>query len=163
METPKAARRWLAERGDSPSAHASAAHSPGLPAPVYSRRAMPERPTAVGASVSDGCDLILAEVYDGLVGGSALGEDWALEARAGVGAFVGEGLDLSGDEPYSFHGREFLLGLFVAPDCIRISRLFLYQPFLGRLQKSEGGGAAATVWGRCSEIMSILRRARFGL
>ena len=137
METPKAASRRLAERRDSPSApreRSPSAHPLRLAAPVDSRRVMPERPTAVGASVSDGCDLILAEVYDCLVRSSALGEDLAAATRAGVGSFVGKGLDLSGDEPYSFHGRELLLGLFVVPNCIRISRLFLYQPFLGRLQ-----------------------------
>ena len=30
-------------------------------------------------------------------------------------------------------GRELLLSLYVVPNRIRISRLFLYQPFLGRL------------------------------
>ena len=113
METPKAASRRLAERRDSPSApreRSPSAHPLRLAAPVDSRRVMPERPTAVGASVSDVCDLILAEVYDGLVGSSALGEDLAAAALAGVGSFVGKGLDLSGDEPYYFHGRELLLG-----------------------------------------------------
>ena len=43
---------------------------------------------------------------------SAPGEDLASAVLAGVGSFVGEGLDLSGDEPYSFHGRELLVGLF---------------------------------------------------
>ena len=60
--------RWLAERGDRPSAHASAAHPRirwGLSAAVDSLRAMPEGAPAVGT--------------------------W--------------------DEPYSFHGREILVGL----------------------------------------------------
>ena len=77
------------------------AHPPGLSAAVDPIRAMPEGSLAVGASVSDCRDFILAEVYHRLVDHSVLGEDLASEALADAGAFVGEGLDLSGDEPYS--------------------------------------------------------------
>ena len=52
------------------------------------------------------------DVCPGLAGRSALGEDWAAAALAGVRSFVGAGLDLSGGEPYSFHRRELPVGLF---------------------------------------------------
>ena len=98
-------------RGDSPSARASAAHSRirwGMSAAVASLRAMPEGAPAVGASAADNRNRILVEVCHGLLGGSALGEDLASAVLAGVGSFVGEGLDRSGDEAYSSHGRELL-------------------------------------------------------
>ena len=59
---------------------------------------MPEGALAVGASVSDGCDLIYIEVYCGFADRSALGEDLDSAALAAVGALVRERLDLSGDE-----------------------------------------------------------------
>ena len=68
-----------------------------------SRRVMPESSPAVGASVSDGCDLVRRSVF---------GEYLAAAILAGVGSFVGEGLDLSGDEPYFFHGSGLPIGLF---------------------------------------------------
>ena len=82
---------------------------PPLPIPSgHCLKALPgaERP------VSDDRDFIRAAIWRRLVGGSALGEHWDAAALAGVGSFVGEGLDLSGDEPYSSHGRELLVGLF---------------------------------------------------
>ena len=138
-ETPKAARRWLAERGDRRSSHASAAHQPGLSAAVDSLRILPEGAPAVGASASDGRDFLLVEVCHCLVGGSSLGEDLAAAVFAGVGSFVRECLDLSGDEPYYNHGRELLIGLFGLPKCIRIYRLIFRAPFLGRLRIRRQG------------------------
>ena len=98
-------------RGDSPSAHASAAHPRirwGMSASVYSLRAISEGAPAVGASAADDRDFVHLDVCHGLLDRAAPGEDLAAAALAGVGSFVGECLDLSGDEPYSFHGREIL-------------------------------------------------------
>ena len=74
-ETPKAASGWLAERNDSPSARASATHP-----------------------------RIRIKVYHGFVDHSALGEDLASAVLAGVGSFVGEGLDLRGMNSILFMG-----------------------------------------------------------
>ena len=63
------------------------------------------------ASATDNRDRILVEVCHGLLGGSELREDLASAVLAGVGSFVGEGLDLSEDEPYSSHRRELLVEL----------------------------------------------------
>ena len=111
MDTPKAARRRLAERGDSPSAHASAAHPRILwvcpPRSIPSGRCLKALPQSERR-----CRTVVTfsnlEVYHGFVRRSVLGEDLAAAALAGVGPFVGESLDLSGDESYSSHGRELL-------------------------------------------------------
>ena len=86
-ETPKAARRWLAERSDKPSAHASAAL--GLSAAVDSLRALHEGAPAVGALVLDNRDILIVKVCHGLLRGSALGECLTAATLAGVGSFVG--------------------------------------------------------------------------
>ena len=75
-----------------PRAHAREGDAEG--GAVGSLRALPEGAPAVGASAADGRDLLRADVYNGLVGSSSLGEDWAAAALAGVGSFVVEGLDL---------------------------------------------------------------------
>ena len=67
-ETPEAARRRLAEPRRQSERPASAAH----PRILW---VLPEGALAVGASVSNNRDLILIEVYYGLLGGSALCED----------------------------------------------------------------------------------------
>ena len=77
------------------------AHPPGLSAAGDSLPVLPEGSPIVGASATDGRDFIQLEVCHGLVGRSALSEDLAASIPAGGGSFVGEGLDLSGDEPYS--------------------------------------------------------------
>ena len=81
----------------------------------------------------DGLD---AEVFDGLFGASALDEDSAAAVWAGCRPAVRNGLDLGGDEPYSFHGRALLLlfgTVFVVPNNSGISRPFLRPPFMKRL------------------------------
>ena len=87
------------------------AHPQGLSAAVASLRAMPESSLAVGATAADNRDFLLVEVCHGIVLRSALREDLASATLAGVGSFVRESLDLSGDESYSSHGRELLIGL----------------------------------------------------
>ena len=87
-ETPKAARRRLSERGDRPSAHASAAHPLDLSAEV---------------APSGQCLKALSQSEQRYRTAATLSI-----ALAGVGAFVRARLDLSGDESYSFHGRELL-------------------------------------------------------
>ena len=72
---------------------------------------MPEGALAVGATAADNRDFLLVEVCHGIVLRSALREDLDSAALAGVGSFVRESLNLSGDESYSSHGREFLIGL----------------------------------------------------
>ena len=64
---------------------------------------MSECPPAVGASALDGRDPILVEVYNRLVGGSALGDDWVAAELAGVGSFVGKGLGMSGGTASADH------------------------------------------------------------
>ena len=100
--------RGAQRQAERPRERRPSAHPPGLSASVDSLRVMPEGPPAVGASVSDNRDFIHVEVCHRLLGGSVSGEDLAAAALAGVGSFVGESLDLSGDEPYSSHGRELL-------------------------------------------------------
>ena len=100
--------RGARRQSERPRERRPSAHPLGLSAAVGSLRAMPEGARAVGASAADNRDFLLVEVYDGLLEGSAPGEDLAAATLAGVGFSVGEGLDLSGDEPYSSHGRELL-------------------------------------------------------
>ena len=56
-------------------------------------------------------------------------QDWTLAVFAGVGSFVGEGFDLSGDEPYSSHGRELLSWDGDLPKRIRIPAFFFANRF----------------------------------
>ena len=93
----------------------------GCPPAVDSLRAISEGAPAVGASVSDNRDVLIVEVCHSFVDRSSLGEDLASAMFAGVGSFVGEGLDLSGDEPYSFHGRELPAGALC---CTRLHQDF---------------------------------------
>ena len=93
--------RGAQRQAERPRERRPSAHPLGLSAAVYPLRAMPEGSLAVGASVSDSRNRILVEVCHGLLDLAALGEDLSAAVLAGVGSFVGEGLDLSGDEPYS--------------------------------------------------------------
>ena len=105
-------------------------------AAVYSLRALPEGSLTVGALIPDNCDFIHAEIRQGLVGSSALRENWASAALAGVGSFVRECLDLSGDEPYSGHRLGPLVGLYGFPNCIGIYRLIFANRFWDCCRKS---------------------------
>ena len=87
------------------------AHPLALPASVDSPRVVPEGSSATLAEASVDGDGLHAEVFDGLFGASVFVEDSAAAARAGVGPAVRDGLDLGGDEAYSFHGRELLFGM----------------------------------------------------
>ena len=111
-ETPKAAdgSRSAATQAERPRERIPSAHPMGLSAAVYSLRALPAGAPAVGASAANGRDILHAEGCHCLVCSSSPGEDWAAAALAGAGSFIREGLDLSGDEPYSFHEREPLTG-----------------------------------------------------
>ena len=83
------------ERGDMPSAHASAAH-PRI------RRGCPPRAIPCGRFLKalpqaerryrTVRDFLRVEVCRGFVGGSAEGADWSAAPLADVGSFVGEGL-----------------------------------------------------------------------
>ena len=125
--TPR--RRRHSER---PHERRPSAHPLGLSASVDSLRIMPECTFATLAEASVDGGALCEDVFAGLPARPALVEDSAAAMRAGVGPVVRDGLDLSGDEPYSFHGRGLLIGCFHEPNVIRTSRPFLRPPFMKR-------------------------------
>ena len=119
----------LAERGDSPSAHASAARPRvrrgRFPAGAVKALAQSERRQR---TVARG----LSRAYRSLGAGLGLG----CRGACGRRVFRRGNLDLSGDESYSFHGREFMVGAFGFPQAYQDYRLIFHQQFLGRLQNT---------------------------
>ena len=65
--------RAAQRQAERPRERSPSAHPLGMSAAVYSPRALPEDAPAVGASASDGCNLLYIEVYHGLVRRSSLG------------------------------------------------------------------------------------------